>query len=140
MRYVSEAINYRKFFKVYYVLRTLCAQNRACIGCFGIRDIALFLRDTGIKTGGGGIIILGYGMFEFLWGRYDIFENKKIINKHKITAALLFCSMISNFPWATSHTDFKARRIMRPKSMEILSATSMLETSLTRLSLKPSSK
>ena len=60
----------------------------ACIGCFGIRDIVLFLRDTGIKRGGGGII-LGYGMFEFLWGHMTFLKIKKIINKHKITAELL---------------------------------------------------
>ena len=38
--------------------------------------------------------------------------------------------MVSNFPWETCHPDRKARPIRRPKSME----TSMLETSLTRLS------
>ena len=58
---------------------------------------------------------------------------RKKINKHKITAELLFCSMVSNFPWETSHPNLKARRIRRQKSMVILSGPSMHETNLNNL-------
>ena len=47
-----------------------CCINEACIGYFGIRDIGLFLRDTGIfvflfwDMGYSGI--LGYGILEII--------------------------------------------------------------------------
>ena len=36
----------------------------ACIGYFGIRDIGLFFRDTGIFV----FFILGYGILDFILG------------------------------------------------------------------------
>ena len=41
--------------------------NETCIGYFGIRDIGLFLRDTGIFV----FFILGYGIFRN-FGIWDI--------------------------------------------------------------------
>ena len=54
------------------ILCQILAKSEACIGYFGIRDIGLFLRDTGIFVffilGYGIFRNLGYGIFEFILG------------------------------------------------------------------------
>ena len=63
--------------------------NEACIGYFGIRDIGLFLRDTGIVV----FFILGYWIFSN-FGIWDIgfyfWIRVKIILEYGIVWAVYF--------------------------------------------------